>query len=228
MPVLPLLVKPPPKFPPPPPPPRVICIPPPPLPPPPPKFPPPPPKPLKPPIELMISEKENPCLLILFVLKRSDMRWLPLNLLMLIFPSYRPWSPMPNNALPKYPLFRSFFSFIFSVFVRLPSSIFVNLAWSLISSNTCTLSIISAVIFLVANLGSLPKNSLPSTYTFCTCSPCDLTFPSLSTSIPGSLLIKSSAVALGFVLKPLALNCTVSFFTCIGDSLVTVTPANVL
>ncbi len=96
------------------------------------------------------------------------------------------------------------------VFSLLPSSKPVSCAWSLSLSYTCTLSIASAGKFFVAILGSLPKNSLPSTNTFCTFSPCAFTVPSLSTFTPGSFFKRSSTLALGCVLNEPALYCTVS------------------
>src|SRR6187431_1627357 len=197
--------------PPPPKPPRppetFIPVPPNPPPPPPPlNPPPPPPAALKPPILLMISLKEKPCLFMLFALNNKDILLLPLNLFTLALPSYLSSLPTAAVALPNTPFFLSAFNLMLIAFVRLPSSTLVNFAWSLISSNTCTLSTISAVRFFVAILGSLPKNSLPSTYIFCTCSPCVFTAPSLSTSVPGIFFKRSSTVALGFVLKASALN----------------------
>ena len=230
----------PPKPPPPPPlPTEITCIPPPPPPPkppppppnpppPPPKPPPPPPKPLNPPMVLMISLNEKPCLLILLVLKRTENLLFPLKLLKLRFPSNRSLLPAPANARVKYPLLRSFFNLMLMVLLLLPSSILVNLDCSLMSSKTCTLSTISAVRFFVASLGSFPKNSFPSTIIRCTCSPCAFTFPSLSTSIPGIFLSKSSTVAFGIVLNPLVLNWTVSFLTTMGDSVVITTPSIIL
>ena len=50
-------------------------------------------------------------------------------------------------------------------------------------------------------VGSSPKNSSPSTNTFCTVCPWAVISPLLFTEMPGSFFNKSSAVALAFTLK---------------------------
>ena len=64
--------------------------------------------------------------------------------------------------------------------------------------------------FLVAIVGSLPKNSSPSTNTLFTSLPCEVIEPFLSTSIPGNFLSKSSTTAFSFVLKESAKKTKVS------------------
>ena len=78
------------------------------------------------------------------------------------------------------------------------------------SSYISTLSILFAPRFLVAIVGSLPKNSSPSTKTLFTSLPWELMLPFLSTSTPGSFLSKSSTTALAFVLKESAKKTKVS------------------
>ena len=91
------------------------------------------------------------------------------------------------------------------VFSVLPSSKPVISAISDFLSKTCTLSTASAGRFLVAILGSLPKNDFPSTNTLVTFSPCAFTVPSFSTLTPGNFFNKFSTLALGFVLNEPAL-----------------------
>ena len=87
------------------------------------------------------------------------------------------------------------------VFDFSPSSTPVNTAWSLFLSNTCTFSMFSALMFLVATVGSEPKNSSPSTNTFLTVCPCAVIFPSLSTCMPGNFFSKASTVLFLLVRK---------------------------
>ncbi|MNQ60622.1 hypothetical protein D3C85_749060 [compost metagenome] len=112
---------------------------------------------------------------------------------------------------------------MFRILFLVPSSIPVNCACSESSSITCILSTISAGKFLVANKGSLPKNSFPSTFTLVTVSPWALILPSLATSTPGTFCNKSSTTAFSRTLIDLASNSRVSFFTTIGMVAVTFT-----
>ena len=70
-----------------------------------------------------------------------------------------------------------------------------NAASSFCLSITCILEIIFAGRFFTAIVGSLKKNVLPPTVILSTFSPLTVTFPSLSTSIPGMRLSRSSSMA---------------------------------
>ncbi|TAD84165.1 MAG: hypothetical protein EAY75_13565 [Bacteroidetes bacterium] len=109
----------------------------------------------------------------------------------------------------------------------LPSSKPVKSLLSVFLSNTCTLFTISACRFRLASLGSLVKNSLPSTSMRFTSCPLVLMVPSALTSTPGSFFSKSSTTALGlFTLNELALYSMVSPFITMGAA-VTTTSARV-
>ncbi len=165
--------------------------------------------------------KENPSAFVLLPIPITDICLAPLNEFTLNFPWYRSSVPAPAFTFPKAPFFLSFFNLRLIVFSLLPSSKPVICAWSLNLSYTCTLSIASAGKFFVAILGSLPKNSFPSTKTFCTFSPCAFTVPSFSTFTPGSFFKRSSTLALGWVLKEPALYCIVSPTNVTGGASIT-------
>ncbi len=139
-----------------------------------------------------------------------------LNLFRLNLASKRSSVPWPALPFPKIPFFLSSLSARLIVFCSIPSSIPVNSAISDCLSKTCTLSTAFAGRFFVATFGSLPKNSLPSTKTLFTCSPCALIDPSLSTSIPGIFFRRSSTAAFGLVLNADALYSMVSLLIITG------------
>ena len=150
------------------------------------------------------------------------------NLLILALAWYRSSVPAPPLTRPKTPERLSAFRVRLMVGSVLPSSKPVNWLWSLFFSNTCTLLTISACRLRVASLGSVPKNSFPSTSTRFTSCPLALMLPSLSTSTPGNLFSRSSTTALGlFTLKLPALNSTVSPLMVTGAA-TTTTPSRVL
>ncbi len=157
------------------------------------------------PVKFIMSIKEKPSVLVLLAMPMADICRAPLNELTLNLPSNRSSVPPPPMIFPKAPFFLSFFNFRLIVFSLLPSSNPVSWAWSLILSYTCTLSIASAGKFFVAILGSLPKNSLPSTNTLLTVWPCAFTVPSFCTCTPGSFFNNCSTLALGCVLNEPAL-----------------------
>ena len=162
------------------------------------------------PVKFKTSIKENPSALILLPIPMADICLAPLKEFAFNRPAYRPSVPAPALIFPNMPFFLSFFSFRLIVFSLLPSSNPVNWAWSLSLSYTWTLSTASAGRFLVAIFGSLPKNSFPSTKTFCTFSPWAFTVPSFSTFTPGNFFKRSSTFAFGCVLNEPALYWIVS------------------